>query len=62
VDAFVDFYLQKAADLVGEVGYVKLPAELYAKVTKNWDARRTGTQFLTPAGEPVTGALAQVYE
>jgi phosphate transport system substrate-binding protein len=62
VDAFVDFYLQKASELVGEVGYVKLPDALYAKVAKNWDARRTGTQFLTPAGESVTGSLAKVYE
>lgn len=62
VDAFVDFYLANAAKLVGEVGYVKLPDDVYAKVSKNWDARRTGTQFTTATGEAVHGPLATVYE
>jgi len=62
VAAFVEFYLKNAPALVSEVGYVKLPDAIYAKVAANWNARRTGTQFTTPAGEAVTGALAKVYE
>ncbi len=62
VAAFIDFYLEHAPELVDEVGYVKLPKEIQDRVTKNWKARRTGTQFTTPSGEPVTGSLAKVYE
>lgn len=62
VAGFVDFYLKNAADLVGEVGYVRLPESISSKVAANWKARRTGTQFTTPAGDPVTGSLATVYE
>jgi len=62
VSAFIDYYLAKAPELVGEVGYVKLPSSIYAKVAANWSKRRTGTQFTTPSGEPVTGSLATVYE
>ncbi|MFZ4749701.1 MAG: PstS family phosphate ABC transporter substrate-binding protein [Phycisphaerales bacterium] len=62
VDAFVDFYLKNAATLVGEVGYVKLPEAIYAKVGKNWDDRRTGTQFSDAEGKAVTGSLADIYK
>ena len=62
VAAFVDFYLKNAPELVGEVGYVKLPESIYAKVGSNWTKRRTGTQFTKPNGEAVTGSLATVYE
>jgi hypothetical protein len=36
--------------------------QIYAKVTKNWVARRAGTQFTKPTGEAVTGSLVNVYE
>ncbi|MFM7050785.1 MAG: PstS family phosphate ABC transporter substrate-binding protein [Planctomycetota bacterium] len=62
VAAFIEFYLKNAPELVSEVGYVKLPEPIQSKVVANWTARRTGTQFMTPAGEPVTGSLATVYE
>ncbi len=62
IQAFIKFYLAEAADLVGEVGYVKLPDAIYAKVSKNWEARRVGTQFTKPTGETVAGPLAKVYE
>ena len=62
IAAFVDYYLAKSPELVREVGYVKLPAEIAAKVAANWKARRLGTQFTTRSGESVTGSLAQVYE
>jgi len=62
IAAFIDFYLKNAPSLVGEVGYVKLPESISAKVAGNWTKRRTGTQFTTPGGEPVTGSLANVYE
>ena len=62
VQAFIDFYLANAGKLVSEVGFVKLPDAIYAKVTKNWLARRPGTQFTKPTGEAVSGSLANVYE
>jgi phosphate transport system substrate-binding protein len=62
VAAFIDFYLTNAPELVGEVGYVKLPESIYSKVASNWTKRRTGTQFTKPNGEAVTGSLATVYE
>jgi len=62
VAAFIQFYLSKAAELAGEVGYVKLPGTIYSKVAANWEKRRTGTQFTKPNGDSVTGSLANVYE
>jgi phosphate transport system substrate-binding protein len=62
VAAFIEYYLKNAPKLVSEVGYVKLPDAIYAKVASNWNARRTGTQFTKPTGEAVTGPLANVYE
>lgn len=60
--AFVSFYLENAPELVAEVGYVRLPESISAKVATNWAKRRLGTQFTNAAGETVTGPLAQVYE
>ena len=45
-----------------EVGYVRLPKEMYDRVKKNIASRKTGTQFIDDAGEKVRGALAAVYE
>lgn len=35
---FVNFYIDKAAELSEDVGYIKLPAELYAKQKENFKA------------------------
>src|SRR4029078_10785225 len=45
VAAFVDFYLDHAAALSKEVGYVPLPDAAYVKVKAHWKARSTGTRF-----------------
>ncbi len=62
VRSFVGYYLEHAAEMATLVGYVPLPKAMYARVGKNWAARRTGTQFLDEGGEQVTGALSQVYQ
>lgn len=62
VAAFVDFYLKNVSKLAGEVGYVRIPETILARIRANWEARRTGTQFLDAKGEPVHGALADVYK
>jgi phosphate transport system substrate-binding protein len=62
VEAFVKFYLDKAPDLVTEVGYVKLPAAMYDRARANYTNRRLGTQFLDAKGEKVSGPLPSVYK
>lgn len=53
VQAFVNFYLDAAnAALIGEVGYVSLPAELNTKVQERFKALTTGSVF---AGESAVG-------
>jgi len=62
VAAFIDFYLKNCAKLAGEVGYVRLPEAILARIRANWEARRTGTQFLDGKGEAVHGSLADIYK
>jgi len=62
VKAFVEFYLKKAPDLVEEVGYVKLPSELYSRAAANFTALKTGTQFIDEAGKGKHGPLADIYK
>ncbi len=45
VRSFVEFYLKNAAKLSKEVGYIELPAEAYALVTKRFEQRKTGSVF-----------------
>ena len=43
VQTFVEFYLKNAANLVGDVGYVPLPAEMYNLALQRFTTRKTGT-------------------
>ena len=45
IDEFVKFYLENAADLVGEVGYVALPDEAYRLAMARLTGRKTGSVF-----------------
>jgi phosphate transport system substrate-binding protein len=45
VQAFVKFYLANAPVLVGEVGYVPLPAKIYALDVDRFERRITGSAF-----------------
>lgn len=45
VEAFVQFYLENATQLVEEVGYVPLPQEAYDLVMSRFEERITGTVF-----------------
>ncbi|MGK7909587.1 MAG: PstS family phosphate ABC transporter substrate-binding protein [Synechococcus sp.] len=56
VAAFVDFYIENAADLSAKVGYIGLPESAYAAITEHWESRGTGSNFQdvapgTPIGE-----------
>jgi phosphate transport system substrate-binding protein len=55
VAAFVDFYLENAAFLAADVGYIRFPEPIYAKIRQIWDSRTTGTIF---SGE--TGTVSEV--
>lgn len=45
VKAFVDFYLNNAAKLTEEVGYVSLPGKIYDLVKKRWANQVKGSVF-----------------
>jgi phosphate transport system substrate-binding protein len=49
VEAFVNFYLEHAPQLVAEVGYVALPEELYTLGRKRLEQRVAGTVFADDA-------------
>ena len=62
VKAFVEFFLAEAPEIVGEVGYVKLPGSVYERARRNFAALRTGTQFSDGKGEAIAGAVTDVYQ
>jgi phosphate transport system substrate-binding protein len=62
VDAFVKYYFEKGPELAEEVGYVRLPSDIYKKGQSNYASQRTGTQFLDANGEKVSGPLTSVYK
>jgi|DewCreStandDraft_5_1066085.scaffolds.fasta_scaffold00061_11 phosphate transport system substrate-binding protein len=45
VEAFVEFYLENAATLAEEVGYIPLPDEAYQLAMKRFQDRKTGSVF-----------------
>jgi phosphate transport system substrate-binding protein len=62
VQAFVNFYLESAAELADSVGYVRLPKSVYDTATKNFASRKTGTQFLDSKGASVHGPVTKIYQ
>ncbi|MEM9154554.1 MAG: PstS family phosphate ABC transporter substrate-binding protein [Cyanobacteria bacterium P01_F01_bin.33] len=56
VKAFVDFYLDNAADLSSSVGYIGLPSDAYESIKGVWNGLEAGSRFQdvqpgTPIGE-----------
>ena len=62
VAAFIGFYLENAPDLAEEVGYVRLPKDIYAKAANNVRQQRTGSQFLDAKGEKISGPVTKIYK
>jgi len=62
VAAFAKFALEHAPELVGEVGYIKLPSAILDRAKANLGARRTGSQFLDAEGKDRHGPLAELYK
>jgi phosphate transport system substrate-binding protein len=51
VKAYVDFYVENAATLSADVGYVKFPDNYYTLVENRWTAQKVGTMYAnTPQG------------
>ena len=61
VDAFVGFYLENAAELSDEVGYVRLPDSVYETARQRYQSRVPGTCYWTEDMQPVKGPVTQVY-
>jgi phosphate transport system substrate-binding protein len=56
VSALVDFYLDKAAELSAEVGYVALPATASALIKDRWTKRTLGSAF---SGKDLVGVTIE---
>jgi phosphate transport system substrate-binding protein len=54
VAAFVQFYLEQAAALSAEVGYIPFPKDAYGLLKKRFEARTTGTLFNTGSNVGIT--------
>jgi phosphate transport system substrate-binding protein len=50
VEAFVNFYLENAATLATDVGYVKFPEQFYQTISDRWQSRTTGSVFSGASG------------
>jgi phosphate transport system substrate-binding protein len=59
---FVDFYLDRAADVARQVDYVALPDAVYEAARQHYTERWTGTCYLTADGQKRTGPVAEVYK
>lgn len=57
VMAFLEFYVENAGALVGEVGYVPLPENIYALVRQRLDQKITGSVYENGS----SGALGELY-
>lgn len=60
IQAFVKFYLENAAQLASEVGYVALPQEAYTLAQKRFDARNTNCVFASDHAKGGKLSLAQL--
>jgi phosphate transport system substrate-binding protein len=61
VKVFVDYYLDRAAEMAEKVDYVALPDELYERARQHVDQRHTGTHFWKEGGEERPGSLTEIY-
>jgi len=62
VDAFVNFYLDNAAQLAAEVGYVSLPSTVYETARKRYENRVAGSCYWTEDMKPIKGSVTKVYK
>jgi len=61
VEAFVDFYLDNAAELAAEVGYVALPSSVYEAARRAFENNMTGTRYLDSQGNKVSKSVTELF-
>ncbi len=61
VKRFVSFYLENAAAMAKQTGYVALPQSVYDAATKVARSRKSGTHYVTAEGEGRSGPVTEVY-
>jgi len=61
VKRFVQFYLDHAAELAAEVGYVRLPESIYDLGRKKLKRRKTGTVYVDKDGNQLEGPITELY-
>ncbi len=62
VDAFVKFYLDNAAKLADEVGYVRLPSSVYEAARQRFENRVTGSCYWDADMKAIKGPVTKVYQ
>lgn len=61
VRTFVQFYLENAADIAEEVGYVGLPDEISEAAMSRFRGKKTGTHFIDEKYEKRSGPVSELY-
>ncbi len=61
IKAFVEFYLEHAAELAEEVGYVRLPDSIYDTARGVFASRKTGTHLMDDKGVKRAGKFVDLY-
>ena len=61
VKTFVKFYLDNAADIAEEVGYVGLPDDISKAAMSRFRGKKTGTHFMNANHEKRSGPVSEVY-
>lgn len=59
IDAFIEFYMENASDLVGEVGYIALPPDAYGMALRRYRDRVMGSVF-AGAGSQIGVTIADL--
>jgi len=62
VKAFVEYYLEHAGDMAEEVGYVRLPKDIYNKARRNFMKGKTGSCYLDASGKSLHGSITELYQ
>ena len=62
VKRFVSYFLENAATMADQTGYVALPPSVYEVATKNARSRQAGTHYLTEEGEKRHGPVTEIYQ
>ncbi|HMP78723.1 MAG TPA: PstS family phosphate ABC transporter substrate-binding protein [Pirellulaceae bacterium] len=61
LEQFVEFYLDRAANLATQVGYVPLPESVYQQARENFFDELAGTHYLMPDGQKRHGPVTEIY-